>query len=340
MRGGGFGRAAGAVAITVLVLLGARVAWHAWTGPSRLPPPVAASPRPATVTPAAPRAPAPVAMAPCAPAPGFEAAGAENAQSLTGAQWAVFGRPETGWETFGPLAAQEIGSGCAPDSAGFARDLAAWQGTHALAATGVMDPATLTAMNRLWLSRRPFVAATAHGACPPPPATERLAWTTGAESYSGQPVQLRVTALAAYRAMATAARREVGEAAADPRLLTLFSAYRDPAADAARCARDGNCGTVAKANCSAHRTGLAMDLYLGAAPGLRPDSAADANRAWMSQTPTYRWLVANAARFGFVNYPFEPWHWEWPSSSRKKLRYRRVCGDRPTSTASSTGKGA
>jgi hypothetical protein len=22
-------------------------------------------------------------------------------------------------------------------------------------------------------------------------------------------------------------------------------------------------------------------------------------------------MVANAARFGFVNYPFEPWHWEW-----------------------------
>jgi len=316
MRRPAFGRAAGAVAITVLVLFGARVAWHAWHGPSRLPSPVAASPAPAPAAPAAPLAPAvpaagPGAGAPCAPAPAFETAGAENARSLTGGQWAVFGRPEPGWETYAPLAAHEIGSACPPDSTGFARDLATWQGTHALAATGIMDPATLTAMNRLWLSRRPFVAATAHGACPPPPATERLAWTTGAESYSGQPVQLRIAALAAYRAMTTAARREVGEAAADPRLLALFSAYRDPAADAARCARDGNCGTVAKANCSAHRTGLATDLYLGAAPGLRPDSAADANRAWMSRTPTYRWLVANAARFGFVNYPFEPWHWEW-----------------------------
>ena len=34
-------------------------------------------------------------------------------------------------------------------------------------------------------------------------------------------------------------------------------------------------------------------------------------RLYMTKTPTYRWLVANAGRFGFVNYPFEPWHWEW-----------------------------
>jgi LAS superfamily LD-carboxypeptidase LdcB len=25
----------------------------------------------------------------------------------------------------------------------------------------------------------------------------------------------------------------------------------------------------------------------------------------------FRWLVANAYRHGFVNYAFEPWHWEW-----------------------------
>jgi LAS superfamily LD-carboxypeptidase LdcB len=31
----------------------------------------------------------------------------------------------------------------------------------------------------------------------------------------------------------------------------------------------------------------------------------------MTTTPTYQWLVAHAHRYGFVNYPFEPWHWEW-----------------------------
>jgi LAS superfamily LD-carboxypeptidase LdcB len=34
----------------------------------------------------------------------------------------------------------------------------------------------------------------------------------------------------------------------------------------------------------------------------------------MTRQPTYRWLVRNAGRFGFVPYVFEPWHWEWVGS--------------------------
>ena len=66
-----------------------------------------------------------------------------------------------------------------------------------------------------------------------------------------------------------------------------------------------------RATCSPHRTGLALDLYVGEAPGFKPDSSADPNRLFMTNTPTYRWLLANAGKYGFVNYPFEPWHWEW-----------------------------
>ena len=54
-----------------------------------------------------------------------------------------------------------------------------------------------------------------------------------------------------------------------------------------------------------------MDVYLGAARGFGPDSSADANRLYLSRSQAYRWLVYNAWRFGFVNYVFEPWHWEW-----------------------------
>ncbi|MGZ6037396.1 MAG: D-alanyl-D-alanine carboxypeptidase family protein, partial [Phenylobacterium sp.] len=113
------------------------------------------------------------------------------------------------------------------------------------------------------------------------------------------------------RELVAAARREDPRIAADPQALKLFSGFRDPAADQARCETDGNCNGVQRTTCSAHRTGLAMDLYMGQAPGFPPDSSAEATRAFMSRTPAYRWLVANAARFGFVPYPFEPWHWEW-----------------------------
>ena len=91
----------------------------------------------------------------------------------------------------------------------------------------------------------------------------------------------------------------------------IFSGFRPPLDDDLRCIVEGNCQGVARADCSAHRTGLAMDVYVGQAEGLRPDSSDDSNRRAMTGTAIYRWLVANAARFGFVNYVFEPWHWEW-----------------------------
>jgi hypothetical protein len=269
--------------------------------------PPAPAPGPAS---AAPSAPPPSPAPACSPAPAFAEAAAQNAASLGAAQWSAMGRPETGWETYAPLAAHELVTACAPADPGFAQALASWQGQHGRPATGIMDEATLKALDVVWLRRRPFVGATAHGACPPPPPAFRLAFATPAEGYEHKPIQLRTTALAAYRRLAAAAHEELPSAFADPRMLTIFSGYRDPAEEAARCA-GGGCGTVAKASCSAHRTGLAMDLYLGTAPGYPPESSADANRLYQSRTGIYRWLVANAARFGFTPYPFEPWHWEW-----------------------------
>jgi hypothetical protein len=263
------------------------------------------------IAPALPAAP----PSPCQPSPAFDTVAAHNAASLQTASWSVFGRPETGWEIYEPLTAQEIGTACPPQAAGFAEALAAWQGAHGLPANGVMDSPTLTALKLVWLRRRPFVAATAHGVCPPPPAPDQLASARPDEGYETKPIQLRPAALDAYRAMVMAARAEQPTIAHDRRLLTIFSGYRDPVSDAANCALEGNCGTIAKANCSAHRTGTAMDLYLGSAPGYPPESSADPNRLYQSRTPAYRWLAANAGRFGFVSYPFEPWHWEWTGAA-------------------------
>jgi hypothetical protein len=220
------------------------------------------------------------------------------------------GREETGWEIYAPLAAHEVGAPCPADSPGFAEALSRWQGEHGLKATGEMDEASLDAMRLVWHARRPFVAATRHGACPAAPAEAFLAQAAKEEGYSGKSILLRRGALDAWRRMVGAARAEVPAIAADRRLLTIFSGFRDPAEEAARCV-GGGCSTPAKATCSAHRTGLAVDLYLGAAPGFRPESSDDANRLYQSRTPAYRWLVANAARFGFFPYAFEPWHWEW-----------------------------
>ncbi|WP_310539366.1 D-alanyl-D-alanine carboxypeptidase family protein [Phenylobacterium sp.] len=238
----------------------------------------------------------------------FEPPARINASSLRSLSWAPFRRDEIGWETYAPLIQRELGTLCAPDTSRFSQLLAGFQKRFRLKGTGEMDAATFNVFKGVWQERRPFVMVNVDGYCPPPPMS--LVVAAPAESYGGKTIPLRPGTLDAYRRMVAAAKR-VPAIAKDSRNLTIFSGFRDPDADAARCVTEGNCDGVVRATCSPHRTGLALDLYVGQAPDYGPDSSADPNRLHMSNTPTYRWLLANAHRFGFVNYPFEPWHWEW-----------------------------
>ena len=58
-----------------------------------------------------------------------------------------------------------------------------------------------------------------------------------------------------------------------------------------------------------------MDLNLGFLPGRDPTDSTYANRLHQSRNPAYVWMLENAGRFGFVNYYYEPWHWEWQGNS-------------------------
>jgi D-alanyl-D-alanine carboxypeptidase len=238
---------------------------------------------------------------------GWREAAAANDRSLTTLVWKPFGRAEGGWETYAPLIGREVGTRCGPATAGFAAAYARWQSAHGLAADGILKESDFAQMRNAMALRRPFVQQTAKGLCPAAPADTALATASSAETLWSKPIQLREGALAAYRRMAASARA-AGVARGD--VLKLVSGYRGPAEEAARCS-DGGCNTLTRAHCSAHRTGLAMDLYLDHAPGQDPTSTDDANRAAMARSPAYRWLVVHAGEFGFLPYPFEPWHWEW-----------------------------
>jgi len=216
-----------------------------------------------------------------------------------------------GWATYAPMIAREIAVACPPDSPKFAQAFAAWEKRQQLPVDGLVSETAFVRLKGVVQSRRPFVLVSAEGICPAPPRRATLAAGRPEEGYGGKSILLRPAALAAYRRMAATARAEDPAIAADPRYLTIFSGYRDPQADAARCEAEGNCDGIARATCSAHRTGLALDLYVGQADGFAADSSADPNRLAMTEGPAYQWLVKNADRFGFVNYPFEPWHWEW-----------------------------
>lgn len=240
---------------------------------------------------------------------GSSVTAAANGASYATLAWSPFGRAETGWQVYYPRIAAETGTRCAPEAPGFAAAIATWQRAHGLRGTGVFEPATFAAMKSTWQGARPFVHA--HHVCPLPPSTAALTAADRHESFGGKTILMRVRALAAYRAMVLAARSADGAIRHHARAFQIFSGYRDPDADAARCAAQGNCQGIVRAACSAHRTGLAMDIWVGQAPGYSPDSSADVSRLAMVATPEYRWLLVNARRFGFVNYAFEPWHWEW-----------------------------
>jgi zinc D-Ala-D-Ala carboxypeptidase len=229
-----------------------------------------------------------------------------------------------GWAIYAPRIAQTIGADCGPETPAFSAALAAWQRAHRLPASGRLDQGTFDRMKQAWFAQGLHMRAPGSQACPDPPPESALDAASPAESYGGKTILLRPEALAAYRRMAAAARRELPSLAGDRTMLTIFSGYRSPAADDARCASEGNCGGPTRAACSPHRTGLALDMTLGSAPGFRIDSSADPNRLYMSRTPAYHWLLAHAADYGFVNYAFEPWHWEFvgsgPDGSRSSAR--------------------
>ncbi len=252
---------------------------------------------------------APARAADCSAGPA--AAAAANTASIETLPFAPFRRAEIGWATYAPRIAIEIGSACPFGSPGFAAALARWQAAHTLPATGIVDIESFAAMNAGWTLARPFVQATRGGACPDAPDAAALAIASPGESYGGKTVQLRADALAAWRRLLAAARRELPDIAPATDWLRIFSGFRHPLDDDLRCWTVNNCQGVTRAACSAHRTGLALDVYVGHAEGLGPDSSDDANRRAMSRSPAYRWLLRNAGRYGFANYVFEPWHWEW-----------------------------
>ena len=238
-----------------------------------------------------------------------------NAISHYSLEWTPFGATEWGWETYLPLIQHELGTGCAPGSPAFARAQAEFQFAHNLPATGWFDPVTFQVFRGLWQERRPFIMARVREQpCPDPPPLYQLGYLVGSEEHADRLTRLlRRDVLEAYRRLVAAAREEVPEVAADPELLQIFSGFRDPEADAARCAAQGNCDGLRRAVCSPHRTGTAVDLYVGQMGEMGVDNTSPASRLHMSRGATYRWLVRNAGRFGFVPYVYEPWHWEWVS---------------------------
>jgi LAS superfamily LD-carboxypeptidase LdcB len=121
---------------------------------------------------------------------------------------------------------------------------------------------------------------------------------------------------AAYKTMLHAAANDLkgsvnftkdGELAPGEKFLTIVSGYRSREYQESLRRKEPTAGRAALAKFSVHSTGRAIDMYVGG----EPVTTKDANRMLQVQTPVYKWLVKNAAKFGFVPYFYEPWHWEY-----------------------------
>ena len=97
--------------------------------------------------------------------------------------------------------------------------------------------------------------------------------------------------------------------------------------------------SVAPPGHSEHATGYALDV------AIRPANGCGDTEGCMAAKPLYRWLVANAPRFGFEqSFPagnkqgvkWEPWHWRWvgttahaPGAAKARFFFARARQDYP-----------
>jgi len=242
----------------------------------------------------------------------FAAAITENGRSVSALNWTFGGRVQTGWEIYEPLIADSIGTSNDAATPEFAAALSKWQSIRGLPPTGILDEPTLGTFMQYWQSQR-----LGRSDFPGPdklisaPITDFYDSTRDADM-----LQLERETYAAYKRMIAAAARDLshdvhftgkGELAPGEKYLRIVSAFRSQEYQDQLRAKSPGSGRAALALHSAHNTGQALDLYVGG----DPVSTKDPNRLLQTQTPVYRWLVKNAKRFGFYNYFYEPWHWEY-----------------------------
>ncbi len=237
----------------------------------------------------------------------------QNIALMGNLEWTFGGKPQRGWRIYAPLISLLIETDAGADTDEFATILARWQKFAGLAPSGVLDNTTLSAMVSTWQSRRSKNRASAESAqiitAPPsdfydPSRPDELRQV---DRETHEAYKRMVAAAIADRSLNLAATPN-GELAPKEKFLKIVSAYRSRAYQEKLRREQPDAGRAALAvNNSPHFTGRALDIYVGG----EPVETKDPNRLIQIETPHYRWLIRNAARFGFHPYFYEPWHWEY-----------------------------
>lgn len=272
-----------------------------------------------------------------------------NAKSKLELAWEFGAKQQRGWAIYAPLVCQTIGADAlAADvsTLSFADALARWQKAQTLPATGVMDDTTLYRFIAVWQAARLKVHET---------APENKLVMVGADEWFDptRDADLRRVhneAYAAYKKMIAAAladkslglasvktktgATEFTNLAPTEQRMKLVSAFRPQAYQDKLRAQSPHSGRGALAKVSAHLTGCALDIYIAG----DPVSTDNYNRLLQVNTPLYRWLVRNAARFGFVPYFYEPWHWEYVGGASSNDAAQTTPAQTPASPSAKTNQ--
>ncbi|MEK6407463.1 MAG: D-alanyl-D-alanine carboxypeptidase family protein [Acidobacteriota bacterium] len=256
--------------------------------------------------------PAPEASSREAAPAAFEGAALLNVQLQATLDWTFGGKQQRGWYLYTPLVANLIGAESGGAASEFAMRLSLWQEQKAFEPTGVLDNGTWSQMISTFQSQRLKNKSY--------PTADQLVTLLISDCYdSSRPEELRKVereTFAAYKRLVAAAAAESslglqvagdGQLALSEKFLKIISAYRSQEYQDELRRQSPNSGRAGLAFNSPHSTGRALDLYVGG----EPVDTKDENRALQTQTRVYRWLVKNAARFGFQPYFYEPWHWEY-----------------------------
>jgi hypothetical protein len=259
-----------------------------------------------------PKAPAPETVHKNTARSAFESAASMNARLQQELSWGFGGRSQRGWYLYAPIISEMIGIDDDASSSGFAMALARWQSENGLGQRGILDRGTWSRMVSILQSRR------IKDRTPPPP--DQMVTAPATDFFDpSRPEELRQVERQAYDAYKRMVRQAAadfslglsvtgdGELAPGEKYLKIISAYRSREYQQHLRKQSPGSGRAGLAVNSPHFSGRALDIYVGG----EPVSTKDGNRAIQTRTRAYRWLVKNAARFGFQPYFYEPWHWEY-----------------------------
>jgi len=242
----------------------------------------------------------------------FDSAAISNTQLGNSLEWNFGGKQQHGWNLYTFLIGELIGAESSGTPLEFATQLSLWQRKTGIEATGVLDRETWSQMIGVFQSRR----LNSHTY----PSQADLVTIPVSDCYDPtRAEELRAAergTFAAYKRMVAAAAADAavglrvgpdGQLEPNEKYLKIVSAYRSREHQELLRKQSPSSGRAGLAVNSPHFTGRALDLYVGG----EPVSTKDENRAIQTQTAAYKWLVKNAARFGFRPYFYEPWHWEY-----------------------------